>query len=82
MKFRTAVLSTALLAVVFSCATIIKSGTQTIPANSTPERAEVRVCTANDNLVMTTTIPATLKLKRGKQFFKAAEYKVVISLPG
>lgn len=70
--------------IVFGCASIIKSGPQTISIKSNPSDAKLLVYDVRkggDEIINAKT-PFTATLKRGAGFFKKAKYKVVIEKEG
>jgi hypothetical protein len=67
----------------FSCASIVKSGPQSISFNSDPSGAILSVYDMNnDKEIINATTPHTATLKRGAGYFKKAKYQVKVSKQG
>lgn len=66
----------------FSCASIIKGGSQKVFVTSSPVEANVKVKDQNGNNVITAVSPATLTLQKGDGYFSSASYSVEISKSG
>ncbi|MFQ5936052.1 MAG: carboxypeptidase-like regulatory domain-containing protein [Acidiferrobacterales bacterium] len=64
------------------CASILNQGKQEVALLSHPDQAEVVVKDENDSVVFEGTTPTTVKLKRGKGYFKPGRYTVEISKKG
>jgi hypothetical protein len=66
----------------FSCASIVKGGSQKIFINSSPAEATVKVRDQRGNGIITSATPATLTLQKGDGYFGSASYSIEISKPG
>lgn len=67
----------------FSCASIVKSGPQSISFNSDPSGAVLSVYDMNAGKeIINATTPHTATLKRGAGYFRKAAYKVTVRKPG
>lgn len=66
----------------FSCASIVKGGSQKIFINSSPSEAVVKVKDQNGNGIVNSATPATLTLAKGDGYFGSASYSIEISKPG
>ncbi len=69
--------------IAFGCASIMEGGKQSLPIDSTPPGAKVRVVnTRTGEIVAEGTTPLTITLNRGAGFFKKGKYKVIIEKEG
>ena len=66
----------ALLALLPSCATIVKQGTQSVAVNSQPSGLDFVVKDPEGNVVGSGKTPKTVKLNTGAGYFKAATYTI------
>ncbi len=85
MKIFKIVTAMSLIGIMFllsSCGTIITGGRQSIPINSNPSEATVKISDANGQVVQTATTPCTVELNKGTGYFKKAEYSVEIEKSG
>ena len=64
------------------CASIISGRHADVAINSYPPDAEVSVRDRDGNMVAATRTPAVVTLKRGRGFFKKADYTATIEKPG
>jgi len=76
------VLATFVVLAVSSCATIIKGGSQDVSVQSDPSGATVVIYDSANQEVWSSTTPTTVELDRGDGFFRAATYRVDVSLDG
>ena len=65
-----------------SCASIINGSKQKITFNSTPSGASITVLNDKKEEVFTGMTPSFAQLKRGKGYFKSAEYTVIVEKKG
>lgn len=72
----------SLTALTFSCASIVKGGSQKIFVNSSPSEAIVKVKDQRGNGIITSATPATLTLPKGDGYFGSASYSIEIAKPG
>ena len=80
--FAVAAVTLASALAIVGCATIVTGGQQKVSVGSTPQGAKFTVLDMSGNEVSSGQTPCAVKLKRGKGFFKQAEYKVVIERDG
>lgn len=66
----------ALLALLPSCATIVKQGTQSVAINSQPSGLDFVVKDSEGNAVGSGKTPTTVKLDTGAGYFRAATYTI------
>ncbi len=68
---------------IFGCASIMEGGTQSLPIDSTPPGAKVKVVNIRTGAVVSEgTTPLTITLERGTGFFKKGKYKVIVEKDG
>lgn len=65
-----------------ACASMTKGGSQNLPLQSEPTGAHVLVSDMAGATVADTTTPCTVKLKRGRGYFKPASYRLFVEKPG
>ncbi len=71
------------LVILSSCATIVYGSKQELSITSNPEGASFEIYSLSDNvLIHTGKTPEVVELKRSSGYFTAAEYRVVIKMPG
>lgn len=72
-----------LVIVIFGCASIIKSGPQTVSMTSNPSEARLLIYDVRKgNEILDAKTPYTATLERGAGYFKKAKYKIVIEKEG
>lgn len=83
MKLVVTFLAAATLSLSFTgCASIVSGGPAKVSVKSQPTGARIRVLDDNGTLVADSTTPTTLRLNRGRGYFKSASYRLMISLDG
>ena len=78
-------LTTACLAAALTmtgCASIFSGSTQTLTFKSVPDTANITITNKLGEKIHTGSTPATVTLKRGNGYFKAAGYQVTFSKEG
>ena len=70
------------IALMFSCASIVKGGSQKIFVVSSPSESDIKVKDQHGNNIISAVSPATLSLPRGDGYFGSASYSVEISKTG
>ena len=65
-----------------ACATIIAGQDQEISINSEPSGANVVIYDTNNLPVWDSTTPSIVTLKKGRDYFKAAQYRVEVTKQG
>lgn len=71
-----------LVIAVSGCASIIAGTSQTISIKSTPDDAAVKVYNAKGEVISNSQTPFIITLKKGRGYFKAEEYRLVIEKAG
>ena len=64
------------------CSTIMCKGEQSINIKTAPPAAEIKVYNSKEEMVFTSTTPTIAVLKRGKGYFSAEKYRIVITKEG
>jgi hypothetical protein len=67
---------------VSGCASIICGSEKTVSVNSNPSGASYAIENASGHIVDKGITPSTLSLKRGRGWFKSADYKITLSKEG
>lgn len=70
------------ITLMYSCASIVKGGSQKIFVVSSPSESDIKVKDQHGNNIISTVSPATLTLPRGDGYFGSASYSVEISKQG